>query len=401
MISSYDFVIFLSEDWDAFFRRYLLGVLAEQLPMSKVVCVDRPVCLVTTPLRDPVRWLKQTAGRDRLRKLSNNLFVYRPWVFLHDHVAAKLPFMPILNGEWLRRQLKGVINSLGLRQDRLIVWIYDPLQEECLGLVSECLSVYECYDEYSAWPGVPVLRTRGDLVAREERILGRVDVIFVVSEALYERKRLFNPNVHVISNAVDARHFGLARDESTRLAEDVTDISHPIIGYLGNLTDRINFALLLELARARAEWSLVLVGGTTTRLQNKASRRNFAILQQMPNVYLLGAKPYEKLPSYLKAFDVCLIPYAAADVFNVYCSPLKLYEYLATGKPIVSTDLPAVRPFEGLVRIARHVTEFEQQVAEALQEQGETLRQQRLAAAQENSWEKRVEEIIALIAGCL
>jgi len=85
----------------------------------------------------------------------------------------------------------------------------------------------------------------------------------------------------------------------------------------------------------------------------------------------------------------------------VYCSPLKLYEYLATGKPIVSTDLPAVRPFEGLVRIARHVTEFEQQVAEALQEQGETLRQQRLAAAQENSWEKRVEEIIALIAGCL
>lgn len=400
-MSDYDFVIFLSENWDTFFRRYLLRVLADQSPMSKVLCVDRPVCLVTSPMRDPALWIKQVLGTDRLRKLSENLFLYRPWVFLHDHVAAKLPIMPVLNREWLRRQLKLVISSLGVRQERLITWIYDPFQEEYLGLLGERLLVYECYDEYAAWAGVPFFRTQDKLVAREKRILARADLTFVVSEALYERKRLFSRNVHVIPNAVDVRHFSSARAESTSLAEDVTNISNPVIGYLGNLTDRMDFVLLLELARTHPEWSLVLVGQMTKPLRNKGNWQALAELRQMANVHLLGLKSYEELPRYLKAFDVCLIPYVADDPFNIYCSPLKLYEYLGSGKPIVSTELRAVRPFGGLVRIARDAAEFEREVCEALVERDERLCRRRLEVAQENSWERRVEKIIAVIEECV
>jgi len=120
-----------------------------------------------------------------------------------------------------------------------------------------------------------------------------------------------------------------------------------------------------------------------------------------PNVRLPGAKLYQELPVYMRDFDVCLLPYTTDDPFNIHCSPLKLYEYLATGKPIVSTDLLAVRLFDGLVRIAQDAREFEQQVAEALQEQDETLRQQRMAAAQENSWERRAETVLEIIEALL
>lgn len=392
-----DFVVFLSEQWDRFFRRYLLRVLAEQLPMSKVLCVDRPVCLVTTPLRGPTRWIKQLLARDRLRKLSANLFVYRPWVFLHDHVADRLPIFPIVNRKWLKRQMNSIVRVLNLRQDRLIVWIYDPFQEEYLGLLKECLVVYECYDEYTAQPIVPFFRTKRDLAVREKRILGNADITFVVSDVLYERKKKFGRNIHIIPNAADIRHFGSARDESTNLAKEITVIPHPIIGYIGNLTNRIDFELILGLAKAHPEWSIVLVGGVTTQLQKKANQTNFASMQQEANVYVLGPKHYEKLPNYLKAFDVCLIPYSTDDPFNIHCSPLKLYEYLATGKPIVSTNLPAALPFDGLVRIAASKKQFERHVIEALLEQEETMLQKRLEVAQENSWEKRTEKIIELI----
>lgn len=109
----------------------------------------------------------------------------------------------------------------------------------------------------------------------------------------------------------------------------------------------------------------------------------------------------EQIPGYLKAFDVCLIPYVADDPSNIHCSPLKLSEYLGTGKPIVSNELPGVKPFDGLVRIARDGVEFEQHVVESLNEQGETMCQQRLAIAQENSWEKRIEQILQIVDSTL
>ena len=400
-MSDYDFVIFLSEDWDTFFRRYLLRVLAEQLPMSVVLCVDRPVCLVSTPLRDPARWIKQVAVRDRLRKLGENLFVYRPWVFLHDHVAAKLPLVQVSNMMWIKRQLLSVMASFGLRKERLIVWIFDPFQEEYLGLLNERLMIYECHDEYTAYPSVPLFRTKDDLVAREKRILGRVDMTFVVSETLYNKKQPFSHNINIVPNAVDARHFGSVWDENTNLAEDLTDISHPIIGYLGNLNNRIDFGLLLELSKSCSEWSVVLIGGVRSRFKKRASRRNFEALRQMRNVHLCGPIPYENIPGYLKVFDVCIIPYIAHDPFNIHCSPLKLYEYLATGKPIVTTDLPAVRSFKGLLRIARDGKEFKYQIEQALMENDETLQLKRIRIAQENSWEKRAKKIIALLEKCL
>ncbi len=401
MMNDYDFVIFLSGEWDTFFRRYLLRVLAEQLPMSKVVCVDRPVCLVTTPLRDPTRWIRQLPRRNRLRKLSANLFVYRPWIYLHDHIGAKFPVIQAYNMAWVRRQLLSVMASLGLRKEHLIAWIFDPFQEEYMGLVGEKFSIYECYDEYASSDEVRYFRNHDEMLAREKRILGRADVTFVVSEALYESKCQSSKNIHVVPNGVDFKHFSSVCDEKITVAEDIENVSKPVVGYLGNLTFRIDFGLLRDLADMHPEWVIVLIGGKNARIRDKNTRKNLVELEQRGNVHFVGPKPYEVLPHYLKAFDVCLLPYVVDDPFNINCSPLKLYEYLATGKPIISTDLPAVRPFDGLVRIAQDTGEFEWQVAEALEERDEDLRERRLTEARENSWESRAKRILDIIEATL
>jgi len=397
MIEKYDFVIFLSEDWLTFFRRHLIRAVAGRISQSKVLCVERPVCPLITPLKNPDKFVKWVTGQGNLWKEKENLSIFRPFVFLHDHVAARLPVFPWINRKLLGWQMDRAIETLGLRKNHLIAWILDPIQEECLGLLNEQLTIYECCDEYTAYPTVPLFRTPDDVSEREIRILSQADVVFVVSESLHQRKSKFNKNVHIVPNAGDTQHFMQATNEGTRIADDVAEVPPPIIGFLGNLTGRIDFALLEHLAREHPEWSIVIVGGVTELLKKTPYRQVLLSLGKMGNVHFLSAKPYDSLPSYLKAFNVCLIPYTPDDPFNINCSPLKLYEYLATGKPIVSTDLPGVRAVGDIVRIGRDYFEFEQEVATALEEKDEQLKQGRLEVAKENSWERRAEQVVTLL----
>jgi len=391
-VDTYDWVIYLGEEWEGFFERHLIRELAQQLPQSRILCVARPVCLLTGPLRRPrefLAWLKQP---EQITALDENLLHVRPGVLLHDHLAGRISLARQINRHWLRHQLYGAVERAGLRWGHLIALIYDPFQLEYLGLVGESLAIYDRYDEYAAAPGVPFLRTRSQVLKREQAILKQVDLVFVVSETIQCRVGKVHPRVHVVPNGVDVRHFGRAADPMAEIAPDVAGIPHPIVGYLGNVTSRIDFDLVGHLAASRPEWSVVLIGGV--------SETGFSMpnsLAKLSNVYCLGVRPYESLPDYLRAFDVCIIPYASDDPFNINCSPLKLYEYLATGKPIISTDLPAVRPFGDLVRIAQDAEEFEQQVAAALDERSEDLRRRRLAAARENSWRKRAQAVLEII----
>lgn len=390
-----DFVIYLPGDWDVDVnRQHLIRALAEEAPDCKFLCLERPVDLVTTLFLHPRKFFEWLLRRNNRRQYGENLFICRTFILLHDHIAPR--FSPIL---WINRcvvaaQVRSLVARFGLHPDRLVSWIYDPFQEMYLGLVGERLSVYNCYDEYSAYPSIPVFRTISEIRKREKRILKRVDIVLVVSKMLLRSKEILSDNVHVVSHAVDWSHFRRAIDEATVIPEDIKNIPHPIVGFVGNVTDRIDFTLLEHISKSHLSWSLVLIGGG----------RDVQVLDaiaELPNIHLFGARSFEKVPDYLKAFDVCIIPYDADDPFNVNCFPLKLYEYLSTGKPIVSTDLPAVRPFDGLVRIAHDVGDFERHVAEALEEQDEDLRQRRLAVAQENSWERRAEAVSRIIEDTL
>ncbi len=160
------------------------------------------------------------------------------------------------------------------------------------------------------------------------------------------------------------------------------------------MSSRLDFGLLKWLMEAHPEWSLILVGPEDST--GPPPKEAWRALRTLPNVHYLGSKPYGELPAYMAAFDLCLVPYIE-DEFNRYSNPLKIYEYLATGKPIVSTAIPEVERFGGLIRVARDYEEFERAAEEALAEDDG----QRAAACQEvaaaNSWSARAEGAIAYI----
>ncbi|MGR3303162.1 MAG: glycosyltransferase [Candidatus Scalindua sp.] len=347
---------------------------------------------MTTPFLHPYKFLQWITGRGNKKQEKENLIICRPFIVLHDHISAKIKLVNRINRLLLKAQIRRWNKEFNLKNESIVSWIYDPFQDEYLNLIGEQIKIIEYYDEYFAWAEVPFFRTHKDLSRKEKKVLSEVDIVFVVSNEILANKSDFHSNIHVVPNATDFCHFNKAANENFSSSDDMGLIKKPLIGYIGDITQRIDFNLLDYLAQNNTDWSIVLIGGGTGIP---------LILKSRQNVHFLGAKPYEALPAYMKAFDVCIIPYNPNDPFNVHCSPLKLYDYLATGKPIVSTDLPAVREFEDLVRIAQDTEEFELQVKEALNEQSEDLREKRLRKGRENSWEYRARKMLSIIEATL
>src|SRR5205823_13347203 len=159
------------------------------------------------------------------------------------------------------------------------------------------------------------------------------DLVFVVSETLLETKRRLNANTWTSPHGVDFEHFRRAQDADLAAPDDAAGLPRPIIGYFGSLEKWIDFELIDYLAEHRPQWTFLLVG----RVAVPAGR-----LSQRPNVRWLGRRPYESLPAYGKLFNAAIIPFRINQQ-TLHCNPLKLREYLAMGKPIVSVDFPEVR----------------------------------------------------------
>lgn len=393
-LEKYDFVIFFPCDWETPWRgHYLIKALSKQLRNSKILCIENPVDLFISLVKHPLRWIMQQNRKTHLRKVGDNLFIYRPWILLNIHIAAKISIFRKINFSWIKMQLDKVLNKNNFRLDFLITWITDPFQEDYLNVRDGDLTVFDCYDEYAEQSHNSIFRNKYELLERERRIVKKVDMTFVVSRILYENNRRYSNSIHIIPNAVDTKHFGQAIKQSTLVAKDIQDIPAPVIGFLGNLSDRIDIDLMDWLAERNKTWSFVLVGGNDDYMKQGERLKAFG---GKKNVYLLGNKPYDYLPGYLKAFDVCMIPFRENDLFSLSCSPLKAYEYLATGKPIVSTNLPGVLPLKSFIRIAKSKEEFEKHIKGALKEKPE-LHEKRIKIAQAHSWKIRAEEVVGIL----
>lgn len=397
----FDHVVFFSCNWSTLGQRHrhhqMFLSMARSEKDSRILCVQRPLCFITSIIyrrREMIDWCMK---KNRLISVLPNLFVYQPIILLHDHIAQYVPGVNVLNRKMLSRQLSALISDLGMKRSNLITWISDPIQEDYVGLMNERVCIYDCYDDYFAYCDHNPLRSRARLMLQEERILKRADIVFVISEDLRKKKVKFNKNVYMISNAADVDLLSTASDHSTPMHSIISQISHPIIGMIGNLNQRIDFSLLRHIAVSHPEWSVVIVGdwcGADPKLVKSDIVKQ---LQSMVNVHWLGHQHFEELPGILKGFDVCIIPYAAEDPFNKSCSPLKMYEYLATGKPIVATDIPSVRTELELIRIGRSYSEFVREIAAALDEKGNVLKERRMEVAIKNSWDNRTQSIISII----
>ena len=221
----------------------------------------------------------------------------------------------------------------------------------------------------------------------EAELVRRADLVLASSETLAEARRRVNPRTFFVSHGVDVAHFSRALDPALPRPADVAGLARPVIGFFGLLAEWIDLELLAAIARRRPHWTLLLLGKATV---------DTGALRALPNVRLLGQKPYAALPAYCRAFDVGLIPFRI-DELTVRANPLKLREYLAAGLPVVSTDLPEVRKYAGLVRLAAGPEGFIEAIEAALADRNEPADRARVAAMQSESWEARVEQISELL----
>lgn len=224
--------------------------------------------------------------------------------------------------------------------DHFVAWYYTPMALEFSGHLRPVATTYDCMDELSAFAGAPA-----GIREKELALLSRSDLVLTGGRSLYEAKRALHRNVHECPSSVDVAHFGLARQRLSEPA-DQQDLPRPRIGFFGVLDERLDRELLAGIAGRSPGWHFVIVG--------PLAKISPADLPSLPNIHYLGPKSYRDLPSYISGWDVAMLPFARNEATR-FISPTKTPEYLAAGRPVVSTSIPdVVVPYgrDGLARIA-------------------------------------------------
>jgi glycosyltransferase involved in cell wall biosynthesis len=317
------------------------------------------------------KWLGFLTGR---KKVNPHLSVYfSPFSFPFERQSR---WINLINQYILFLYIKIFVKPKG----SLILWINDPYKYLMIKLLKPRIAIYDCPDAI-----VFSDRKRQRFYDQlRKRVLQESAISFFTSKALLESGRKYSRNCFLVPNGVDIKNFAKARYE---IPEDIEGISGTILGVVGTFDDRVDGELIQYVLESVQDATLLLVGPLQKRMVDWVRH---------PRIVTMGKKPYEELPSFIKRFDVALIPYRINEVTKaVY--PVKLHEYLILGKPVVSTDLPEVRQFGDVVSIARSKEEFVSEILKALKMNGEHEEKKRIEVARNNSWEKRVSEISRVI----
>ena len=244
--------------------------------------------------------------------------------------------------------LKALLDSFIFSNNvsKYVLWYYSPMALDFTDHLSPELIVYDCMDELSAFKSPPKR-----IKETENELLSRADIVFTGGQSLYQAKKHLHHNIHAFPSSIDKLHFYKARN-GKQDPEDQASIPHPRFGFYGVIDERFNISLVDELSRLKPEWQFIFVGPFAKINQQK--------LPKSKNVHFLGRKKYEQLPGYLSGWDVAILPFELNESTK-YISPTKTPEYLAGGKPVISTSITdVVNPYykNGLVHIADTAQEF-------------------------------------------
>ena len=317
---------------------------------------------------------------------SNNLHVFESPAQLA--VSGSGMLRSLTQRRWYSA-IRKVARDAGIR--RPILWISRPEMASAVGRFGESLSIYHVVDEYGGYTKQDE-ESRDRLWREEEALLDAVDVSIVVSNTLLQSKSGPGRDVLLVENAVDIGAYDARRDHPDT-PEDLAAVPRPRLGYGGLIGKRLDLALLSNLARSKPEWSIVLFG----KVDRRECTEELDALARLENVYFLGEKSYEQVPDYVLGLDVGLLPYRI-NMETRSISPLKMYEYLAAGLPVVSTPIPAVDSCTTVVDIRESESGFEEACEFRLRSNNEEDVESRVMFARRNSWESRVEEIWGIIS---
>ncbi len=385
MITGEHLLCLSSIDWDSVWQGHqeIMSTFAKH--GNDVLFIENTGVRMPTPRDWPrlqrrlVNWFKSFKG---FRKVQDRLWVYSP-------IILPGPYSRVIRwiNQWLLlTAIRRWIRATGSHDP--IIWTFLPtgIAVDILTHLEHKLAVYYCIAEFEELVPHPhkVRRT-------EQAVIQHCDLIFAQGPALEAKCRQWNPQVHVFPFGVNLEAFEQAH-AAPRLPDDLHTIPRPIIGYVGGVHRHVDFHLLQFIATQRKEWSLALIGPV---------QADISPVNGSSNIFFLGQKPFEELPHYIQAFEVAMIPYVESE-YTKTVYPTKLNEYHALGKPVVSTFLPEVAAFNErygpLVQIAKDYPQFVQHVEQALSRRDDHLVQRRIAAAYDNGWDRRIEEMSRLMA---
>ncbi len=374
-------IIFVSmENWDEIWRRnqFVVAELSRRFPQQKILFVG-----LARDFSHAIRkrdWQKMRGEKlTPLPDFPNVILTNAPKL-----LPNTIPFCRGINEATLRRHVKNAARKLGLTTP--ILWLNPHSAVHMVGKMGESGSVYDITDDWTQFSHRDAEKRL--IVAQDAQLCRRANATIVCSPHLYELKQQQARRLFLIQNGVDAKHYqnvSHRRLSSTRTA---------VFGYTGSIhADRVDTDLVLELARAFPDGRVLLVG------PNMLPAATTAQLQAQPNIELRGAIPYAQIPAAMSQFDVCVVPHVES-AFTESLNPIKLWEYLAAGKPIVSTNLAGFRDFATLCRVASGRDAFIEACREAAEEAAGDNRSQveaRQNEAAKHSWTKRVNEIIDVL----
>ena len=275
-------------------------------------------------------------GGDRLEISGDDVTVIKPFLKKRRRAFDYLSVQ--------KKLLDGFIQEHGI--ENFVLWYYTPMALPVTEHLNPSVIVYDCMDELSAFKFAPPA-----LKAMEKSLLEKADIVFTGGHSLYQAKKRFHANIHAMPSSIDKKHFSKARKQIED-PSDQKEIPHPRLGFYGVVDERFDSTLIKQVARKRKDWHFVIIGPVV--------KINPETLPKAPNIHYLGGKSYEELPAYLGGWDIALIPFKL-NKSTKFISPTKTPEYLAGGKPVLSTPIrDVVNPYgmRGLVCIVENHQDF-------------------------------------------
>lgn len=290
-----------------------------------------------------------------------------------------------INRAFSRMLINRAIRRLGFRDT--VAWFHVPHPGFLAKTLGEKLTVFYCIDDYSKLPDVDGLAVG----AMDRELTAAADIVFACNQSLVDARSSINSNIYLSPHGVVTEVFARAIAPDTTIPDELSTRPRPIVGSWGLIDQRIDLSNLEHIAKARPEWTILLIGHTAV---------DVLALKRLPNVYFAGVKPYAELPNWAKAIDVCILPYTQTSL-NTQSSPLKLREYLASGKPIVAVALPEAKLLGDVVMTAEGGPGFVQAIEKALVTNTPELAAIRQKAVQSNTCDATVADVLEKLEAVL
>jgi len=358
---------------------------------NRVFFMDQPISplsFVTGVRKRSAVWLQLKRWMRGPRQVAENVWAGAPPPILPFRTNS---MVNAINAAIIRRWLAGCTRRLGFRDT--IYWNFEPGLPGLGRAVQPALSVFHCVDDFSAIPYW--WHSSGNQMGLEEACCREADVVICTGRKLVESRRQFNANIHFVPEGADVAAFLAVSSDEVVVPEAMAALPGKVVGYVGVIDFRLDVELLASMAEQRPEWSYAVVGPM------KGDTADMTRLRGLPNVHFFGQQKLEDVPAFVKGMDVCLIPYILND-YTHHIFPLKLYEYMAAGKPIVASAMEEMLPYEGAeMAIARSPEDFLAKVDSAIATDTLEKAEARQRAAAHESWDDRVEQVSAILAPML